>query len=369
MASHGPTWVATHAMGLRQMIGVASISLLSLVACGDQEPPLLAEAASTRPAVNVTAFPSLDKPAYLGARTVAQTTASGAFVVADAYVPRLVFFDAKGVVQGDFGREGDGPGEFKRVAALFRVPPYLGAWDSFKPRITLFGPEGQLVRTISTPFFGASAFPFLNHGMAAFSIAHTLWWTDDLLRVPEPLWREFDPANVLGAPPEVGERLFPTLGAGRSGRFYLGWGHGDYKIHVVDTAGRAVGLIQREIGPPARSAQDLEKVEERRIRVAGLMGSSGATSEIYPLHPHFRAFHEDECGRLWVDTYRRDSGATVVDLFSPEGIFVEAVPFPVDGILRDVTSDRAYFIVPGNDDVPGVIVTTLGPYSCYDGGA
>ena len=72
----------------------------------------------------------------------------GGFVVADTRSAEVRFFDADGMFRGSFGRQGDGPGEFRRLIAAY---PYRGdsiaVWDG--RRLSVFDHGGQLGRTLT----------------------------------------------------------------------------------------------------------------------------------------------------------------------------------------------------------------------------
>ena len=74
--------------------------------------------------------------------------ADGGFVVADTRSAEIRFFDAGGMFRGSFGRQGDGPGEFRRLIAAY---PYRGdsiaAWDG--RRFSVFDRDGQLGRSVA----------------------------------------------------------------------------------------------------------------------------------------------------------------------------------------------------------------------------
>ena len=237
-------------------------------------------------------------------------------------------------------------------------------------RLTTLTPDGAVIGTATTPFIGGSATSFFRSGIAMLAVSRDLQasvaWTDDLLRLPEPLWRDLDVSELVGPEPANGERVPPVMTAGQSGRIYLGWGHGEYSIHVGDTAGIQIGMLERRLDPPLRDAGDVEKIRARGRRRAAVIGSaaSEAESEIHASHPHFRSFHEDPCGRLWVATYRGGDDGTVVDLFSEGGDFIGAITLPLAGSLHDVSVDRVYLILKSELGVPGIAVMRLGAWAC-----
>jgi len=61
------------------------------------------------------------------------------------------FFTSSGEALGSFGRNGEGPGEFRGLNRLGWLADTLWVLDAMQARITLISPERELVRTIRTP--------------------------------------------------------------------------------------------------------------------------------------------------------------------------------------------------------------------------
>lgn len=79
----------------------------------------------------------------------------GSFVVADVRSSRITRYDAKGRLLGVIGRRGRGPGEFQ--APMFPVIDDRGrihVMDLQQPRISVFNPDGTLLRMVSTSSLG-----------------------------------------------------------------------------------------------------------------------------------------------------------------------------------------------------------------------
>jgi hypothetical protein len=86
--------------------------------------------------------------AYQWTRPVAAVRlAGGGFVVAEQSPGQLRLFDAEGTHVRTVGGAGEGPGEFRRLTGLARLPgDTLLAWDPGSLRLSWFTPEGELVR-------------------------------------------------------------------------------------------------------------------------------------------------------------------------------------------------------------------------------
>lgn len=83
--------------------------------------------------------------------------------VVDSYDQRVTCVDRAGSVVGDFGGEGEGPGEFVSATLLARGPGgTVGVFDWGQDRMTVFMPDGTLVSETKTPLLFSPARSFLS---------------------------------------------------------------------------------------------------------------------------------------------------------------------------------------------------------------
>lgn len=72
----------------------------------------------------------------------------GRWVVANGGTNELRFYSPEGELVARAGSQGEGPGEFQRLSGLERLPgDSLLAWEAREPRVSVFGPGGEFVRT------------------------------------------------------------------------------------------------------------------------------------------------------------------------------------------------------------------------------
>ena len=84
--------------------------------------------------------------AYIGS---ARWLNDGRIAVVDASASRLLLFDSNGKLARTLGRRGEGPGEFRNVAALTVLPgDSLLTFDGSLRRLTLWHPDGGYVRSM-----------------------------------------------------------------------------------------------------------------------------------------------------------------------------------------------------------------------------
>ena len=88
-----------------------------------------------------------------------QTTAC----IGKSYETRVYCVDRTGNVVGNFGREGDGPGEFNSITHLARGPGgTIGVFDWGLSRMTVFMPDGTMISETTVPPLFAPARSFLS---------------------------------------------------------------------------------------------------------------------------------------------------------------------------------------------------------------
>jgi hypothetical protein len=78
----------------------------------------------------------------------AVSTVEGGIILADQEGTLLRKFDASGTYLGAFGREGDGPAEYRRMDGLILSEDSLAVFDRLRGRITILGPALNYVRSI-----------------------------------------------------------------------------------------------------------------------------------------------------------------------------------------------------------------------------
>jgi hypothetical protein len=73
----------------------------------------------------------------------------GGVAVANEGTQEVRFFDAAGRMRRTVGREGGGPGEYRQMWGMTRLPgDSLGVWDWTSKRLTVYDGQGDLGRTI-----------------------------------------------------------------------------------------------------------------------------------------------------------------------------------------------------------------------------
>lgn len=83
--------------------------------------------------------------------SAAHWVSNGRVLVADARQARLQLYDASGRHLRTLGRDGDGPGEFRRIMTVSASGDTIGVWDLSTRRLSLLTVDSGFVRLVPTP--------------------------------------------------------------------------------------------------------------------------------------------------------------------------------------------------------------------------
>jgi len=196
------------------------ISIISAAGCGGSE-QAREEAPPSR---EVSAEPLLTigemdgDPHYLFGRIAdAEFFPDGRIAVADFGARSVRIFDAAGTFVADLGREGEGPGEFRSVDAVWiDAPDTVAAFDSRLRRVTRFLSDGTVIdtRRLSTPL--GSPFPLgvFGNGDIAAAWIRNIFERDETRVIPDTMeFARFGPGGDIVA----------HLGDGPGFRRFDGW--------------------------------------------------------------------------------------------------------------------------------------------------
>ena len=118
----------------------------------------------------VVTFGDADGPGFIGEPKDVDRRDSGEWVVVDQLNPtEIKFFSSDGEWIRTIGRKGSGPGEYQ-IASFVRVLPEdsLGVHDFLQNRFTVYSPELEVCRTITTEI-RAKRFELLGDGRIVFA--------------------------------------------------------------------------------------------------------------------------------------------------------------------------------------------------------
>lgn len=310
----------------------------------------------------------------------------GKLVVGERMGSQIRMYDSAGRFERAFGREGEGPGEFRHLTALV---PYRGdsivAWDTQLKRLSVFDADGVLGRTqaisleqiqggegsrswgLSDSFWGT--FP---DGSFAFSPLMILRY-DLLPTFRRPVVRVSAEGDSLGLPGVLvvtdlrgAEVPFPRLGtiAVHGAKIYSGLGE-RFELEVRAADGTPESIIRLPgYSRPVDEAALQTFLEWYRDRLS--IPQMGRTEEQverelagvrFPAtFPPYSALVVDAERHLWVEEYRayENPGSAGWQVFDPSGRWLGPVETPDDFLVHQIGEDFVLGVWTDEVDVPYV---------------
>ena len=325
--------------------------------------------------------------------------ARGDIVVADQGASELRSYDAEGRYQWTAGRAGEGPGEFGSLDYVgVLAGDTLVAYDAALLRVTLFGPEGDLIRTqrmaLTDESDGRTSVPDKAVGIVdGRLVVRFLEYGDD---IPEGVVRwpmERLAAMDLGSGAVRSLMVLPGHEANVSRRGGDGYGHGavhfmrgpEYaasagRLAVIDTEawsvrsytprGELSAIVRRDVAPRETSGAVLAQEVDG---LAGLIPELADTDPerleqmrrmwrewpMAPLLPVLRSVHLDAAGNIWLQpSYLTGVEPPPYEVHAPDGSWLGSVALP-PGLARGWVHYQAPYLEIGDDHVLGVWLDEL----------
>jgi hypothetical protein len=297
----------------------------------------------------------------------------GRIVISDNGSFQLRIFGADGTFQGSFGREGEGPGEFKNIRVLGVVEPdTLVVLDGAQRRISLYDPEGGFHRQVTlqdevgVAYFSNGMF---SDGSIVFGGGLTFGPGGDL--PSDGLQRnntsfqsvglDGQMASDFGELPGV-EIIMRSQGSGgemfisasvihfgkrpsafaRGDRLVLGSGD-SYEASFFRRDGVLDRIIRVLIPPTPVTSREVDQLLEDRVAALDDPDDAPATRSSFGDIPHadfmpaYQDFFLDSEGFLWIESYRTPGvGFRSWTLFDSDGIPRTRLSLPRTNRLLDV---------------------------------
>jgi hypothetical protein len=314
----------------------------------------------------------------------------GSIVVANGGTGELRRYDSTGRHLLSAGRQGDGPGEFQRLARVARLgPDSLMAYDAQGLRVSVFGVDGVFARStaLETPnavlegVFADGSLLATNSDLRSRMMAHLQAGSDDLnegvVRVTE---RAFHIAatgavldtlgDFLGSEGVInlrpsGNRVAMSFTFKPFGRdavfavepaaFYAGT-QDRFQIDVYDPKGRLQASVRHLVDSIPVTAADIDDFKTRELALltdANDLRRRRRELEDLPYpetKPAYDAIHVDSEGNLWVQefSYARDEPSQW-KVFDAEHQFLGTVATPPGFVIHDIGTD--YVLGGWRDDM------------------
>lgn len=269
--------------------------------------------------------------------------------VADAQASEIRVFDESGALALQFGRRGEGPGEFGAIYSLAWVQERLLVLDLGNGRVGVLSREGEWLGTRPAPgrvsgspaqlrFYPVSDSLAVQWSLATGERSVSRVWIEHGPDGVRTEWRQLEPetpesGDVLCERPDgalsffrvpFGPRSFQLPAASREA--WVGWS-ADYRLARIDAAGDTVGRIERVREPEPIS--DAEWAEAHADFAEFRREWPGARCRPSDLRrPDVKAAYRNVLptadGSLWVEVHAGEG--TVWEIFDASGALIGTLP-------------------------------------------
>jgi hypothetical protein len=271
----------------------------------------------------------------------------------------IFVFDASGGFLRQFGRSGQGPGEYQEPGRIRILETgELAFYDGGKDKFLFFSLEGALLREVKNTsrlkMFGPNGafclgktgylFEELNFDPTTSVLEYHLTLTDADFRKTAQLAESVSKENPLKAARYnlfdgyvkyviSGDRIY-AASQGRPG----------FEVNVYDSRGRRLRSIRKEWRkvPIPQAFKDAARGAGQG-QLADMLKDKGYFPDSFPA---VKELYADGRGRVFVETYEAGpaAGDTILDVFAPDGTFIGEQPV-APALARFVKGERLYALV------------------------
>lgn len=315
--------------------------------------------------------------------TDAAILSDGSFAVADAGSNEIRVFSANGTHTLTIGREGEGPGEFRRLTQVIaHSGDSILAYDFMLSRVTIFGPDGNPARIVTLK--GASQaypiFPLPNGGYVLRAFDYTTQRTRlGLRRIPSPILRVSNAGEVIDTITSIPGHESVVYSRGDAGALWGKQGHlathgGNVFLGWADSLAYQVwsqnGKLLRIVRVPGFDLSLTPKQIEREIRAympdpAKASPTRRAIMEVQPSRTHRPAYGKmvvDTEGYVWLRAHQglhERNEKTLWQVFAPSGSWSGTVVLPSRFTVFRIGEDWILGMRPDDLDVEHIQLLRL----------
>lgn len=324
-----------------------------------------------------------DSASTFGLVTDLAVADDGTIWVIDYQVPVIRRYDRLGTFMGDVGREGEGPGEYRRPIELeFADTGRMALWDFGNRRITVYEPDGTFVDSHPVPTNTLYA-----RRMFWTSTAGDFYvWTDlgpmgpplddALLRVSTRAGTAVDTIDLPDRNPgDAYQFRRETLSAvTTTGNLVIGR-NDTYSFTIRRNDAPSVTVLRPSDLIPLAS-EEREQWQARaewRRRREERAGAAAAIGDIPETKPAFQSLNVDQVGRIWVSRHVRavdrgeaeagESDAPAItwrerptfDVYRPNGTFLGTAVLPFGARWTVSRGKKLWGTERGTYDEPYVV--------------
>jgi hypothetical protein len=298
---------------------------------------------------------------YKARLPLVDTDSSGRIYVLNDVSREVTVFDSAGANLGVFGREGDGPGEFRFPVSVSAADAgVFYVLDGDKRAIGGIGLDGQVRPPIDYPF------SVINIGFPHFQLGHTglglwardpfvgadgakdrrdrLWWISDrdtvelVPSMPSPVTSAAYPECRMQFSIPVPLAPFPRWSQWGDRVVVNVWP--EYRLDVFDAGGLTMSIRQQEEPDPLTEDQAVALLEARGFRGGPCNSDAREVIRKHGFNPRPQVVRNvalESSGSIWVQ-YEGSDGGRRIDIYLGGGDYVgslrEGFPMPL-GFLPD----------------------------------
>ena len=312
----------------------------------------------------------------------------GSIAISQGQDHNVRFFSAAGEPLGSVGREGSGPGEFRRVGRMGWLADTLWVSEPMQSRVTLISPNRTLVRTINfavrtrpgspassttygflSPYALYSDESVLVSGQSeeSFSFIH-MTLDGDLLRVTTRIRLRADAHQVRGSDGSVAStnlfRVTPHSAVSPDGRLAAiartnFAGSQDHTFSVAVMNRDADTVFARDypfegVPIPKSVVDSLVAIKFARLRSTTLANAFRREAYAPPVYPPLRNLLMADDGSVWVELRATEEGRPYLVL-DHAGEVVDTVILPSNTTVAVVSGSSVYALELDEDDVQSVV--------------
>lgn len=299
--------------------------------------------------------------------------ANGEVYLLDSQLSEVKIYSKDGEFLRSIGREGEGPGEFRRPVAMFFTADGKVAVVQMMPgKIVLLSKDGKPQGDFPLPAAPDGGFQLVQSadarggnivlfmGRQKFDQEAKKWSRDSFLTAVTADGKQTasycNKENVIDmAAPVLDDAAWDTFErrweVGPDGKVYAATKYGAYEITVWDKAGKVEKVITREYKHLPRTAREKDVMTKAMAFYSKMIPNCKTT--INDMAKDIQYFSVRDDGALWVMTSSGDRNLAkgtmgTFDVFNPEGHFVKQVTFQGQGNptedLYVFEKDRVYVV-------------------------
>lgn len=303
---------------------------------------------------------------FFGVIGAATVDAKGNVYLLDRQLSEVKVFSPGGEYLRTIGREGEGPGEFRRPSDLLFTPDgHVGVLQMAPGKIVKLTHDGEPAGVLPMTEEDGSRLQIrsgegrgehmvLNYNtmqMSTGKISRTTILAAFDAEGKETVRFHEEKNDMDFANPIVDETkgIMSAWALGHDGRTYAVTTFGEYEIHVWEPDGTPVRVQSREYEHLMRSGQEKKDMKSRFI-IRGPMQPKIVVSDH---HPDINRIYPRQDGSLWVQTSRgmkesSENSLGMFDVFNSEGRFVRQVTLtgqgdPVEDLFF-LVGDRVFVV-------------------------